>query len=337
MKKSEKAIALKSAFKVNFKRSKKWENELNKCIRCGYCYELCPLYKTFNWESDTPRAKLLLIYGMIAGEIKPTREIAEKIFQCFYCENCSDNCSAGVPVTDIFTDARADLIDAGFDVEGTTTRVNEELCSTCGMCISVCKSEALTFIEDEIGIKKVAVDKAKCKGCGLCIATCPSNVLSQREGFEVSPTELEAQVTSFLKTNKDAKIVAFCCNWSVFPGLQLSESPTLISTSYGVIVTMCSGRVTPELVLHAFKEGAWGVMVSGCPPEECDHDGNYKSRRRMLMLKNLLKQLNIEPERVKLAWFSRGESIKLKQAIDEFDKEISKLGPIKFPSVINYW
>jgi len=113
--------------KAEFKRSKKWENELNKCIRCGYCYELCPLFKSFNWESDTPRGKLLLIYGMITGEIKPTQEIVEKIFQCFYCKNCSDNCSAGVPVTDILTDAKADLIEAGFEVGGTIVKIDMKI------------------------------------------------------------------------------------------------------------------------------------------------------------------------------------------------------------------
>lgn len=322
--------------KAEFKRLKKWEKELNKCIRCGYCYELCPLFKLFRWESDTPRGKLILLYGLITGEIEPSQNIAEKIFQCFYCQNCSDNCSAGVPVTDIFTDARADLIDAGFDADGTTTRVEEDLCSVCGMCVSVCKAEALSFAEDDIGNRKIVVDKVKCKGCGLCVATCPSGVLSQKEGFEVSPSEIKTQITHFLKMSNN-KIIVFCCNWSLFPGLQLSESPTLINTPYGMIVTMCSGRVTPELILHAFKEGAWGVMVSGCPSEECEHDGNYKSRRRILLLKNLLNQLNIEPKRIRMGWFSTGESMKLKQAIDNFNEEILELGPIRHSSIIGYW
>jgi len=69
-------------------------------------------------------------------------------------------------------------------------------------------------------------------------------------------------------------------------------------------------------------------MVAGCPPEECDHDGNYKTRRRLVLLKNLLKALNIEPERIKLGWFSTGESAKLSKEIDEFIKVLEKLGPI---------
>ena len=70
-------------------------------------------------------------------------------------------------------------------------------------------------------------------------------------------------------------------------------------------------------------------MIAGCPPEECDHDGNYKTRRRLVLLKNVLKQLNIEPERIKLEWFSTGESAKLSKSIDDYIKELEKLGPIK--------
>lgn len=125
------------------------------------------------------------------------------------------------------------------------------------------------------------------------------------------------------------KLLVFACNWSVFPGMQLSESPTLIKTDYGVIVSMCSGRVAPELILNALEEGAWGVMVAGCPPEECDHDGNYKTKRRLILLKNILKELNIDPKRIRLEWFSTGESAKLSKAIDDFLKDLEKIGPIK--------
>jgi ferredoxin len=86
---------------------------------------------------------------MITGKLKPTQEIVDKIFQCFYCKNCSDNCSAGVPVTDILTDARADLLDVGFEVKGTIVQIDEDLCSVCGVCVSLCKYEALS-IEDDV-------------------------------------------------------------------------------------------------------------------------------------------------------------------------------------------
>ncbi|UCB59420.1 MAG: hydrogenase iron-sulfur subunit [Thermoplasmatales archaeon] len=317
-------------FKGNgdFKRSRKYEQELNKCIRCGYCYELCPLFKSFYWESDTPRGKLLLIYGMITGEIKPTQKIVDKIFQCFYCKNCSDNCSAGVPITDILTDARADLIEQGFDVEGTIAKIDEDLCSICHICESICKYEALEVKKDKEGKEKMTVDKIECRGCGLCMAACPTGAISQKEGCEITLPELHNKVKEIIKEDKK-KLIVFACNWSVFPGMQLSESPSLVKTPYGIIVSMCSGRVAPELVLDAIEEGAWGVMVAGCPPEECDHDGNYKTRRRLVLLKNVIKELGIDPKRIRLEWFSTGESAKLSKAIDDYVKELDKIGPIK--------
>lgn len=314
--------------KVDFERSKKWENELNKCIRCGYCYELCPLYKSFNWESDTPRGKLLLVYGMITGNIEPSQDIVDKIFQCFYCKNCSDNCSAGVPVTEILTDARADLIKAGFDVEGTIVSIDEDLCSVCGICLSLCKYDALTIEETEDGKKKIIVDKIECRGCGLCLSACPSGAISQKEGCNVTLPELHQNIKDLLKEN-DKKLLVFACNYSISPGMQLSQSESYTQTPFGIIVTMCSGRVAPELILDAFEEGAWGVMVAGCPPEECDHNGNYKARRRLILLKNMLQELNIEPKRVKLDWFSTGESAKLENSIKKFLIELDKMGPIK--------
>lgn len=314
--------------RIKFTRSKKWESELNKCIRCGYCYELCPLFKSYTWESDTPRGKLLMIYAMINGSLEPSQEVVEKIFQCFYCKNCSDNCSAGVPITEILTDARADLIEAGFEVEGTIVKIDDDLCSVCGICVGLCKYDALSIKDLPNRKQKIEVDKIECRGCGLCLAACPSQAISQKEGCDVTLPELHARIKSMLQQEDAKKVIVFCCNWSIFPGLQLSDSLSMIKTPYGAIVTMCSGRVAPELILDAFEEGAWGVMVAGCPPEECDHDGNYKTRRRLVLLKNLLKDLNIEPERVRLEWLSTNESGKLELMINDFIKNLEKLGPI---------
>ena len=126
------------------------------------------------------------------------------------------------------------------------------------------------------------------------------------------------------------KIIVFCCNWSVYPGLQLSQFPSSAVDDSGVeyVVTMCSGRVSPELVVEAFANGAWGVMVTGCPPGECDHEGNYNMRRRMTLLINTLEQLNICPERIALDWFSASESAKLEKAVSKFTEKITEFGPI---------
>lgn len=186
---------------MEFKRLKKWEKELNICIRCGYCYEHCPFLKQTGWETDTPRGKLLLLYGMLTGKLEPSEEIVERIYECFFCNSCFKSCAAKVPVTDILHDARLDFADAGFDVQGIAAHSNEELCGYCGMCISVCKYEAISRDEEN---RKILVDVTKCTGCGACVATCPTGAMSQREGFGVSKAELEEKVLRVLETAPQA-------------------------------------------------------------------------------------------------------------------------------------
>ncbi|MBD3370694.1 hydrogenase iron-sulfur subunit [Candidatus Fermentibacteria bacterium] len=131
--------------------------------------------------------------------------------------------------------------------------------------------------------------------------------------------------------SEDPRIVVFCCNWSIYPGLQLSaidENPDdLPGVSH--IVSMCSGRVSPELVIEAFVNGAWGVMLAGCPTDECEHDGNYKTRKRFIMLRKVLEEFGIEPGRISMDWFSTGEVAKLKQSVREFVDRITEMGPAR--------
>ena len=189
---------------MEFKRIKKWENELNICIRCGYCFEQCHLFKIKRWETDTPRGKLIMIYGLLHGLTEPSLYIAEKIFECFYCKRCDNNCSAGVSLTDIFNDARADLIDAGFDVDGTTSKTNDDLCSRCGICVSVCKHEARSLDKEN---NRIIIDKVKCQSCGCCEAACPSGAAYIVEGWELGDEEMSAKVRTLLEGVDDGSKV----------------------------------------------------------------------------------------------------------------------------------
>jgi len=312
---------------MEFNRLKKWGNELNICIRCGYCYEHCPLYKVSNWEIDTPRGKLLLAYGLLTGEVEASSYVAEKLFQCFYCKSCSKSCSAKVIPTDIFTDVRADLIEYGFETQGTTVRNDEKLCMACGRCVSVCKSEALSMDMENM---RVLVDRVKCKGCGVCVAECPVGAMSQKTGFGVSREELSAEIGSTLKSmNGSPKVVTFCCNWSINPGLQLTRmNLTEAGNRSGVIMTACAGRIDPGLILDTFHQGAWGIMIACCPLDECEHDGNYRAKERCALVGRLLDVIGIEPQRLKLEHFATGEAQKLKSAVNSFVSEIASLGPI---------
>jgi F420-non-reducing hydrogenase iron-sulfur subunit len=129
--------------------------------------------------------------------------------------------------------------------------------------------------------------------------------------------------------NFEPKIVAFCCNWCSYAGADLAGTSRIqYSPNIRVIRVMCSGRVNPLFVLKALSIGADGVLVLGCHPGDCHYiEGNYKTMRRIPLLKKMLKQLGIEEDRVRLEWVSASEGAKFAEVTNDFTQTVRNLGP----------
>ncbi|MEW6727378.1 MAG: CoB--CoM heterodisulfide reductase iron-sulfur subunit A family protein [Bacillota bacterium] len=66
---------------------------------------------------------------------------------------------------------------------GAVALVNQDQCSGCGICVTICPYNAVSLV-DKGGKHTVAeVNEVLCKGCGTCVAACPSKALSAR-GFK---------------------------------------------------------------------------------------------------------------------------------------------------------
>jgi F420-non-reducing hydrogenase iron-sulfur subunit len=94
---------------------------------------------------------------------------------------------------------------------------------------------------------------------------------------------------------------------------------------------MCSGRIDTAFILKAFRENADGVLICGCHPGDCHYlEGNDKALRRYLMLKKMIGQFGIEPERIRLEWISASEGDRFAKIADEFTAQIKNLGPLQW-------
>ena len=126
------------------------------------------------------------------------------------------------------------------------------------------------------------------------------------------------------------KIVAFSCKWCSSAAADLAGTSRMqMLPDFTIIPTLCSSRIAPSLILEAFEKGAWGVLVAGCHPGDCHYQtGNYKTRRRVLLLKKLLKSLGIEPDRLRLEWISASEGAKFARVINDFVAQIGQMGPL---------
>lgn len=124
-------------------------------------------------------------------------------------------------------------------------------------------------------------------------------------------------------------ILGILCNWCSYAGADLAGSSRLKHPANLRIVRVpCSGRVNPLFVLKGFQKGFDGVMVLGCHPGDCHYaKGNYYARRRIMLLKELLQSMGIEPERFHFEWVSASEGVRFAELVSEMSEKIEKVGP----------
>ena len=90
----------------------------------------------------------------------------------------------------------------------------------------------------------------------------------------------------------------------------------------------CTGRVEEALLLNAFENGADGVMVIGCLEGDCHYiNGNIRARARVERVYQILEQIKIGPERIKMYNLSAGEGAKFASFANEFVEQVRELGP----------
>jgi F420-non-reducing hydrogenase iron-sulfur subunit len=134
-----------------------------------------------------------------------------------------------------------------------------------------------------------------------------------------------------MSENFEPKVVAFLCNWCSYAGADNAGVARMQSPANVLpIRVMCSGRVSPEMVLRAFRSGADGVLVLGCHIGECHYiDGNHRTAKRMPLVRNLLTYVGISPDRLRLDWVSSAEAPKFAQVTKEFVETVRALGPLE--------
>lgn len=316
----------KNTVDTKFKHLEKWEATLANCIRCGYCFEHCPMFHHSGWESDAPRAKIITAFGLITGQVDLSGSAIDKMFSCFFCKRCEAACSSGVQLTDVFIDARKDLVEMGAQEGAGTTSSTTLQCARCLVCIESCPHDA-RFYDG----KNIATDPVKCKSCGICVEVCPAGSATIEKSFGTSRNELAERAALFLKNTESSKAVVFACNWSYYPDLQVSELPASEThdNDYEVLVNMCGGRLEAQLLMAPFLNNAWGVMAAVCPDEECQHDGNAKAKKLVAKLKKTFEVMDIDPERIRLVQIPAGDKTLFQAEIDTFIDDLNQMGPIQ--------
>jgi len=85
--------------------------ELDKCMKCGNCMAVCPVYMTEKVESGVTRAKIAIADAILTGELSLNDpQVYEMVFNCLVCKSCMTNCPTKVNFDRIILALRAALV-----------------------------------------------------------------------------------------------------------------------------------------------------------------------------------------------------------------------------------
>ena len=121
----------------------------------------------------------------------------------------------------------------------------------------------------------------------------------------------------------DKRIVAFCCENSALRAAQSVEDPAVLE-AVELVRLPCTGKVEIGLLLQCLEEGHPGVLVLGCPVDNCKFlRGSSRARKRVAMTRRILKEAGLDEERVRMDFLSSVETHKLRRIVAEMKARLA--------------
>jgi heterodisulfide reductase subunit A len=262
-------------------------------------------------------------------KLKPVDAATEGVFFCGSAQGPKDIPASVAQGSAAASRALRIITQDEWEIEPIVAVVDPQFCRSatgkCGICVSRCAYGAITA---EPGSAAV-VTPAKCHGCGTCVAECPANAITQ---MHFTDAQIMDQIRALLKENPEDKIFAMLCNWCSYAGADLAGiSRYNYPTNVRGIRVMCSGRMSDQFILEAFRLGAGMVLMSGCRLTETGSDchyisGNVWAEKRANRMKKYLGRIEMDPRRFRLEWVSAAEGDKWAAVTTEMAEQLKEMG-----------
>lgn len=127
----------------------------------------------------------------------------------------------------------------------------------------------------------------------------------------------------------EPKILAFCCHYCAYSSADLAGSMRIqYPPNVRIIRTPCTGRLEAEYFMKALENGADGVLIAGCLEGGCHFiEGNLCAKRRVNYVRDLLVEIGLDKERLRMVNVSAAMARPLADIIVDMTETIRELGP----------
>jgi coenzyme F420-reducing hydrogenase delta subunit/Pyruvate/2-oxoacid:ferredoxin oxidoreductase delta subunit len=220
----------------------------------------------------------------------------------------------------------------GRDARLPVAVVSAEDCNGCGRCFADCPYSAIVLVPrtDNRNAPRIAsVQPALCAGCGICAGACPSSTPFRSSDAFASGIDMPGRSIADLRGELEhalgalgagPRVVVFGCDQSA--GVAAARS-----ADTAVLSLICAGMLPPSFVEYALRNGADGVLVTGCAAGACDYRfGQRWVEERFARTREPQLRGNVPPHRVRVTW-ARDRSVReLKDELAAFRAGIAVHG-----------
>ncbi|HSW01085.1 MAG TPA: hydrogenase iron-sulfur subunit [Sedimentisphaerales bacterium] len=131
------------------------------------------------------------------------------------------------------------------------------------------------------------------------------------------------------RTEFEPRILAFCCHYCAYAAADLAGTMRIqYPPNVRILRTPCTGRIETEYFLKAFENGTDGVLVAGCLEGGCHFtSGNLYARKRVESMRQMLEEMGLEKERLRMVNVSASMARPLADLIIDMVETVRTLGP----------
>jgi len=204
---------------------------------------------------------------------------------------------------------------------------NLQRCTQCKRCTEECPFGTLN--EDAKGTPQP--NPLRCRRCGICMGACPERIISFKD-YSVD------MVSSMIKAvhvpdefEEKPRLLGLVCENDAYPALDTAGLRRIQHSAFmRFIPVRCLGSVNVVWIADALARGFDGILLVGCRSGD-DYQchfirGSELMQTRSSNIRDKLKQLALEEERVRIEELSIADFARLPEIVNEFAAEIEAMG-----------
>ena len=199
-------------------------------------------------------------------------------------------------------------------------QVDPDNCNGCRRCFVDCPFAAISMVShpnQRVGRELAVVDADLCTGCGICAGACPSSSPFRGAATLVSGIDMPGLRVGELRQRVQRELAACAAPQPlVVFGCAQGARATDLGPDVCRIELLCAGQLPPSFVEYALRDGAAGVLVSGCREGGCEYRfGQTWTEERLRGLREPYLRASVEPNRVATAWVDEGDDHALRGSL----------------------